>query len=236
MLTKQDQIKDTMRGMTQEDIDIAAENLKYMEPWLAHENFNLTTHELAVMTMQLKEKLEEMLDILKIDRTDPNIKDTAMRIASMYINEWMVGRYDSKPRIEAFPNPNRSEEIIIKKCKVQSLCGHHLAPFFSVATDPNSFCVVAYKPTKEYLGISKISRLVDWYARRPQLQENLCNQIMRDLQEVLESPDVLVYMKNIVHTCEYTRGSEDQEASTTTMVYDGVFKDVDTRRSVIASI
>jgi GTP cyclohydrolase IA len=227
LLTNQDKIKIKIKELNEnpDKWNETAESLINIEPFAPHENTFLTEAQRAVMTEQVSEKMAEILEILKIDKNDPNVQDTPMRIASMYVNEWMVGRYSDKPRIEAFPNKSESEALVAKRCKVQSLCSHHFAPFFTEANQEDSYCVVVYKPSDKLLGISKISRLVDWYARRPQLQENLTNMVRDDLVEVLGSEDVMVYMSNLIHTCEYTRGSTDQEASTSSIALGGVFND-----------
>ena len=234
MLTNQDKIKRKIKKMRNTPKwDETVQNLSEIEPFEPQGNHYLKESERAVMTTQAAEKVAELMEILKIDLNDPNVKDTPMRIASMYVNEWMVGRYAEKPRIESFPNETKQQQLVSKKCKVQSLCSHHFAPFFTQPNNDESYCVVVYKPTDKLLGISKISRLVDWYARRPQLQENLCVMVRNDLVNVLGSEDVLVYMKGLIHTCELTRGSEDQEADTTTVAYGGVFENSEIRKEYI---
>jgi GTP cyclohydrolase I len=233
--TAQDKIKKKIKNLN-DNVDLRAKaisELADIEPFAPHGNHVLTEVQRAIMTEQVAEKFKEILEILKIDKNDPNVKDTPMRIASMYVNEWMVGRYAEHPRMEAFPNDIVGGQFVVKKCKVQSLCSHHFAPFFTEGNSQDSYCMVVYRPTTNLMGISKISRLVDYYARRPQLQENLCAMVRNDLVKTLGSEDVMVYMKNLIHTCESTRGSDDVEATTTSLVFGGVFDDVTIRNQFI---
>jgi GTP cyclohydrolase I len=233
--TAQDKIKKKIKNLNN-NVDLREKvisELEDIEPFAPHGNHVLTEMQRAVMTEEVAKKFEDILDILKIDRNDPNVIDTPMRIASMYVNEWMIGRYSDHPRMESFPNDIVGGQFVVKKCKVQSLCSHHFAPFFTEGNSQDSYCMVVYRPTTNLMGISKISRLVDYYARRPQLQENLCAMVRNDLVKTLGSEDVMVYMKNLIHTCESTRGSDDVEATTTSLVFGGVFDDVTIRSQFI---
>ena len=235
MKTAQDKIKKKIKRL-KGDVKLREKvisELEGIEPFAPHGNHVLTKLQRAVMTEEVAKKFEDILDILKIDRSDPNVLDTPMRIASMYVNEWMVGRFSEHPRMESFPNDIVGGQFVVKKCKVQSLCSHHFAPFFTEGNSQDSYCMVVYRPTDNLMGISKISRLVDYYARRPQLQENLCAMIRNDLVKTLGSEDVMVYMKNLIHTCESTRGSDDVDATTTSLIFGGVFEDVEIRSQFI---
>lgn len=236
MTTKQDDMNNILENISAKRFEEIEEELTAIDNWPAHLNTYLNEEQRAVITAQLKDKFSEILDILKIDKNDPNVKSTPMRIASMWVNEWMIGRYQHEPRIEAFKNVEYSEsvgEIVSKRCKVQSLCSHHFAPFFTSSVNPESYCTVVYVATGEYLGISKITRIVDYYARRPQLQETLSRMVRKHLVKVLGSENVMVYMSNLIHTCEYTRGASDQEASTTTLTHGGIFSDPEIRAQFI---
>ncbi|RLD40774.1 MAG: hypothetical protein DRI86_14665 [Bacteroidetes bacterium] len=236
MTTKQDDMNYILENITAKRFGEIEDELSAIPNWLAHLNTPLSEEQRAVMTAQLKDKFSEILDILKIDKHDPNVKSTPMRIASMWVNEWMIGRYQNEPRIEAFPNAEYSEtvgEIVSKKCKVQSLCSHHFASFFTNSVNPSSYCTITYVATGEYLGISKITRIVDYYARRPQLQESLSRMVRKHLVKIIGSENVMVSMNDLIHTCEYTRGASDQEASTSTLTYGGVFNDPAVRAQYI---
>ena len=118
------------------------------------------------------------------------------------------------------------EIIISKRVDVQSLCSHHFMPFFN--NDSKSYAVIAYKPSKlntRFLGISKLQRIVEFYAARPQLQENLTQQIYNHICRVLGHTDVFVCMKNLTHTCESLRGVRSVCGRTSTILYGGIFKD-----------
>ena len=215
--------------------DQVAKELESIAPFPAHMNCNdskintpITEEMRAVMVNQVKDKMSEIIDILKICQKDENLTSTPARIATMWVQEWMTGRYDEKPRIQTFPNKYRHPQVLVKKCKLQSLCSHHFAPFFTIPADADSYCIVGYKPDEELLGISKISRLVDWYARRPQLQEQIATMIHKDISDTLKIQDVFVYIKNATHTCESTRGAEDESASTTSLVCSGIFDNPET--------
>lgn len=235
-LTAQDEIFSVLDKIIAEDKYSTIESeLDKLTPFPAHMNIydkevnqKINNEMRAVMVDKVKGKLEEILDIMKIDKTDENLKGTPGRIATMWVQEWMTGRFDPKPRIQTFPNQVRSKQVIVKKCKLQSLCSHHFAPFFTNPIDPDSYCIVGYKPEYDLLGISKISRLVDWYARRPQLQEQIASMVHKDICDTLKIQDVFVYIKNATHTCESTRGAEDESAATTTLVCSGIFDDSET--------
>jgi len=236
MQTEQDKIKEILNNLNNEEYNEINKQLDAIEPFLAHENKEISSQTRAVMTKEASEKFKEVFDILKLDyKTDPNLKDTPMRVASMWINELMVGRYQKKPRLESFPIPESwgdSKMMISKKVDIRSLCSHHLMPFFNVATDESSYGLIAYIPTDRLLGISKLQRLVHWYGGRPQLQENLSEQIHQDIHEVIKSKDVFVSLNNIEHTCESLRGVRSN-GRTSSLFYSGVFNDPALRNEAI---
>jgi len=246
MNTEQDKVKKILRerdpGLLNED----EKELLKIDSFSAHENVYIPVEQRAVMTKQVSEKLMEAFDLMKLDyRNDPNLKDTPMRVASMWINEMMVGRYQRKPRMEAFPLQYGNngvavddEEIntgmmISKKVDVRSLCSHHLAPFFDVVSDANSYGLIAYIPTDKLLGISKLQRLINWYGARPHLQEQLTYQIYKEICDTIGSENVFVSLKNINHTCENLRGAKTASGRTSTMQYGGVFKDPALRQEAL---
>lgn len=250
MLTEQDKVKKILKTFTEDNNytrkAAIAEDLKAIIPYPAHENRSITVEERAVMTEQVSEKLKEVFDIMKLDHlNDPNLKDTPMRVASMWINEMMIGRYQHKPRMEAFPlqygdggvavddKEIDTGMMISKKVDVRSLCSHHLAPFHDVVSDDNSYAIIAYIPTDKLLGISKLQRLINWYGARPHLQEQLTYQIYNEICETIDSKNVFVSFKNIEHTCESLRGVKSMSGRTSTMQYGGIFKNSDFRREAI---
>ena len=253
MLTIQDLYKKTLKNIPEEQYTkIINEVLPSIHPFPANHNFALRDEDRAVMTNEVAIKLKEIFDIMKLDYNgDPNLKDTPHRIASMWTNELMIGRYIGEPRLEAFPVESFGESddifgeiggdiipahdnlntIVIKKIDIRSLCSHHFMPFFTEGE--NSYGVVAYIPTDKYLGISKIQRLANWLGARPQLQENLTNQIHKVMCTTLGSNNVFVYLKNLTHTCETLRGAKTECGSTTTARFSGLFMDSAYRKEVI---
>lgn len=253
MLTTQDLYKKTLANIIPDEYESIKNNFYSEIPsFLANHNHAMSDNQRAVMTNEVSIKLQEIFDIMKLDfRNDPNLKDTPHRIASMWTNELMIGRYIQKPRLEAFPREDENEyslrelgedsiyindmnTIVIKKIDIRSLCSHHFMPFFTEGE--NSYGVVAYIPTDKYLGISKIQRLANWLGARPQLQENLTNQIHTEMCNALGSNNVFVYLKNLTHTCETLRGAKTECGSTTTARFSGIFNDNKYRKEVISYI
>ena len=245
MLTKQDITKDILKNMSDDQINDSRRDLDQIASFSGHENVPMTLESRAVMALDVSEKMKEIFDIMKLDhKNDPNLKDTPMRVASMWVNELMVGRYQNKPRIESFPlqfgsdiggvliddSPMEPGMMITKKVDIRSLCSHHLMPFFN---NDGDYGLIAYKPTDKLLGISKLQRLVNWYGSRPQLQEQLTYQIYKEVCDTISSKDVLVIMQNIEHTCESLRGVESVCGRTSTVQYGGCFEDAALRREVI---
>jgi GTP cyclohydrolase I len=250
MLTEQDKLKIVLKSMSKKRYKAALKELNNIPLFKADGNYPLSLDVRAVMANEGSIGLAKLLrDTFRFDLTDPNVKDTPSRVASMWVNELMVGRYTDKPRLEAFPVEEKHlskhsiemlhedasvleyDGIIIKKIDVRSLCSHHLMPFFS--DGKKSFALVAYIPTTKFLGISKIQRLSNWYGARPSLQEQLTWSIYKEMCDTLGTDDVFVIMKNITHTCETLRGAKTEDGSTTTMFYGGKFKDIKKRNEVI---
>lgn len=246
MLTKQDETKKILRELTPEQYAKVVADLAKIDAYPGHENRAIDASGRAVMADQISEKMKEIFDILKLDyRNDPNLKDTPMRISSMWVNELMVGRYQNEPRMESFPLQFAKEDgvlvdgedfepgmLISKKVDIDSLCSHHFMPFMDL--DDNAYAIVAYKPSDKLLGISKLQRIVNWYGHRPQLQEQLTYQIYKHVCDTIGTNDVMVSFHNITHTCESLRGVESECGRTSTMQFGGVFNDGNLRREMIA--
>jgi len=241
MLTEQDKAKAAFAELNEKEIKVIINNLSEIKPFKAHENVEINEYHRAVMVTQVAEKMKEIFSIMKLDIEDPNLIDTPNRISSMWINELMIGRYNKPPRIEAFPKQiatksydemvygesiieNVSSRMIIsKKVDIDSLCSHHFMPFFDIGK--NSYGLVAYKPSDKLLGISKLQRVVNHFAARPQLQESLLTQVHEYIKEVIQSDDVMVMAININHTCESQRGVKSSSGRTSTVIYSGIFSD-----------
>lgn len=299
MATKQDLSKKILKKLSDDDILKIEKELENIPSYAASESAILTDEQRAVMTKQIAEKYKEIFNLAKLDYlNDENLKDTPFRIASMYINELMVGRYSPAPRIEAFPanyyniiqqdmaydNSDmlyaekaakdihikldeitekfykyaetdpvvsnlllkeadklltelmeheerflpkvNTRNMVVKSVDVNSLCSHHFIPFVST-DEKDSRAVIAYIPRlgsdKALLGISKLQRIMDFFGRRPQLQETLNWQIKTFISLILRSQNVMVSFHNIVHYCEKTRGVESHCGSTSSIEYTGLF-------------
>jgi len=165
------------------------------------------------------EAFEQVLDSLIIDRaTDPNSQGTARRLAKMYFNEIMSGRYDPAPECTAFPNDSdtRYEGMLVVRSEIRSMCSHHHQPVSGVA-------YIGILAAHKLIGLSKYTRIAQWCARRGTLQEELCNDIAREIMRVTESEDVGVYIQ-AQHGCCENRGIMAHSSLTQTTVLHGVFR------------
>jgi len=166
------------------------------------------------------EAFERVLDCLLIDReTDPNSKGTARRLAKMYFNEIMEGRYVAGPDCTAFPNDSedRYEGMLVVRSELRSMCSHHHQPVTGVA-------YIGIIAAQKLIGLSKYTRIAQWCARRGTLQEELCNDIAREIQKATEASDIGVYVQ-ATHGCCENRGIMAKSSLTQTTVLKGAFKD-----------
>ena len=181
-----------------------------------------------VITEETKQQLideattafESVLDALLIDReNDPNSQGTARRLAKMYFNEIMSGRYEPGPDATAFPNDSedRYDGMLVVRSELKSMCSHHHQPVTGVA-------YIGILAASKLIGLSKYTRIAQWCARRGTLQEELCNDIAREIMKATGSEDVAVYLK-LTHGCCENRGVMAHDSSTTTTVLCGAFKD-----------
>lgn len=163
---------------------------------------------------------EQVLDTLLIDReNDPNSKGTARRLAKMYFNEIMEGRYAPAPDATAFPNDSedRYDGMLVVRSELKSMCSHHHQPVTGVA-------YIGILAAQKLIGLSKYTRIAQWCARRGTLQEELCNDIAREIQKATDSENVAVYIQ-AVHGCCENRGIMAHSSLTQTTVLRGAFKD-----------
>jgi GTP cyclohydrolase IA len=166
------------------------------------------------------EAFERVLDTLLIDReNDPNSKGTARRLAKMYFNEIMAGRYEPAPDATAFPNDteDRYEGMLVVRSELRSMCSHHHQPVAGVA-------YIGIIAAQKLIGLSKYTRIAQWCARRGTLQEELCNDIAREIQKATGAKDLGVYIQ-AVHGCCENRGIMAHSSLTQTTVLKGAFKD-----------
>lgn len=162
---------------------------------------------------------ETVLDTLLIDReTDPNSQGTARRLAKMYYNELMSGRYDPTPNATAFPNDTEGkyEGMLVVRSELKSVCSHHHQPVSGVA-------YIGIIAGPKLIGLSKYTRIAQWCARRGTLQEELCMDIAREIEFATGSGDVAVYIE-AEHGCCTNRGIMAHSSLTQTTVLKGAFK------------
>lgn len=168
---------------------------------------------------ELTEKFESVLDSLLIDRhNDPNSKGTARRLAKMYIFEIMSGRYDPQPDATAFPNDGEDAYtgMLVVRSELRSMCSHHHQPVNGVA-------YIGIIPNGKVIGLSKYTRIAQWCARRGTLQEELCNDIAREIMKATGTDNVAVYIQ-ATHGCCENRGIMAHSSLTQTTVLKGAFK------------
>jgi GTP cyclohydrolase I len=172
-----------------------------------------------VLIDEATEAFELVLDRLLIDReTDPNSQGTARRLAKMYFNEIMEGRYDPAPDCTAFPNDSedRYEGMLVVRSEIRSMCSHHHQPVVGVA-------YIGILAAEKLIGLSKYTRIAQWCSRRGTLQEELCNDIAREIMKATDSKDVAVHI-GAEHGCCTNRGIMATSSLTQTTVLHGVFR------------
>ena len=178
------------------------------------------------------EAFEKVLDSLLIDReNDPNSKGTARRLAKMYYNEIMAGRYEEAPDCTAFPNnsEDRYEGMLVIRSELRSMCSHHHQPVTGVA-------YIGIIAAEKLIGLSKYTRIAQWCAKRGTLQEELCNDIAKEIMKATGSKDVGVYIQ-ATHGCCENRGIMAHSSLTQTTVLKGAFtKDAGTKKEFMDNI
>jgi len=167
---------------------------------------------------ELTKRFDAVLDDLVIDReTDPNSMGTGKRLAKMYVNELMAGRYYPAPDATAFPNDSedRYEGMLVVRSELRSVCSHHHQPVAGVA-------YIGIIAAQKLIGLSKYTRIAQWCSRRGTLQEELCNDIAREIQKATGAQDVGVYIQ-ATHGCCENRGIMAHSSLTQTTVLKGSF-------------
>jgi GTP cyclohydrolase I len=172
----------------------------------ANGNLPLSSEEKDEMIAAVEQKFSEIFDVMRIDRNDPNSTDTPFRLARMWVKELFAGRYSAAPKITVFPNRRQVGEIVISKgIKVMSVCSHHWQPI-------SGTCAIGYIPRDKVIGLSKFTRIVEWFSRRGQIQEELGEQIADFLVEILDPVAVGVVIDS-KHYCMIARGVEAHDSS-----------------------
>lgn len=185
-------------------------------------NSNISDHikdgELDLLIKEVEQKFQGVLESLVIDtENDPNSRDTAHRLAKMYIREIMSGRYDPAPKNTSFPNDsvNRYEGMLVVRSEIKSMCSHHHQPVNGVA-------YIGVIAAHKLIGLSKYTRIAQWCARRGTLQEELCNDITNEIIKATQSENVGVYLK-LSHGCCENRGIMAHDSTAQTSVLRGAF-------------
>jgi GTP cyclohydrolase IA len=186
-------------------------------------NDNISEHisefELQEIQNELAYKFQDVLETLIIDTdNDPNSEGTAKRLAKMYINELMQGRYFKAPAATAFPNTaeDKYEGMLVVRSELKSVCSHHHQPVTGVA-------YIGIIAADKLIGLSKYTRIAQWCARRGTLQEELCNDIAKEIMDATNAKDVGVYIQ-ATHGCCENRGIMAHSSLTQTSVLKGAFK------------
>lgn len=159
----------------------------------------------------------EIMEVLGLDLTDDSLQGTPKRVAKMYVEEIFSGLDpENKPKIALFENKYQYNQMLVEKnITFYSNCEHHFVPIIGKAH-------IAYKSSGKVIGLSKINRIVQYYAKRPQVQERLTNQIANELKTVLETEDVAVII-DAKHLCVSSRGVKDDTSATVTTYFGGEF-------------
>ena len=180
----------------------------------------LQKHDKEELINEATRAFEGVLDALLIDRiNDPNSQGTARRLAKMYYNEIMAGRYDPAPSATSFPNDStdRYEGMLVVRSELKSMCSHHHQPVAGVA-------YIGIIAADKLIGLSKYTRIAQWCARRGTLQEELANDIAREIQAATDAEHLGVYIQ-ATHGCCENRGIMAHSSLTQTTVLRGAFKD-----------
>ena len=219
-------LKDGKIILTEEEIDAAGDNhisTSVDTPMRAGAFDQSEDEKIAA----IEERFAEIMDILGLDLTDDSLRGTPKRVAKMYVKEIFNGLNPAnKPKMALFENKYKYNEMLVEKnISFYSNCEHHFVPIMGKAH-------IAYISNGTVVGLSKLNRLVDYFAKRPQVQERLTMQIAKELQKDLGTDDVAVLI-DAKHLCVASRGVEDDTSSTVTDFYGGKFKDEKVREEFL---
>lgn len=176
---------------------------------------------------KIEENFREIMHTLGLDLTDDSLQGTPRRVAKMYVKELFEGlKPANMPKLTTFENKYQYNQMLVEKnIQITSNCEHHFLPIIGKAH-------IAYISSGRVIGLSKINRIVDYFSRRPQVQERLTLQVANALKKALETEDVAVVI-DTKHFCVITRGVQDRESSTITSEYSGKFKDLEVRKEFL---
>ena len=215
--------------MNKEQIELIGDNhiSTNINTPLLNSAFDKTDEEKIV---SIQKYFGKIMEELGLDLSDDSLSGTPHRFAKMYVKELFYGlNPENKPKLSTFENKYGYKKMLIEQnINIDSSCEHHFLPIVGYAH-------IAYIPKDRVIGLSKLNRLVDYYAHRPQVQERLCMQILKDLQNTLETEDVIVVI-SAKHLCVSSRGIKDKNSFTTTFEYGGKFEDVNYRNDFFGSL
>ena len=179
---------------------------------------------------EIEKSFSHIMQVLGLDLADDSLAETPKRVAKMYVNEIFWGLdYEAFPKCTTVDNKMKYNEMVVERnVNVQSNCEHHFVVIDGLAT-------VAYVPKNKVLGLSKINRIVEYFSKRPQIQERLTEQIFHTLQFILDTEDVAVLI-DAQHYCVKSRGVEDTGSSTVTVRLGGGFRSDSAARNEFLSI
>ena len=191
---------------------------------LKEDAFEKSDHEKILL---IQKHVHSILETLGMDLTDDSLKGTPLRVAKMFVNEIFGGLHpDKKPKASTFENKYKYNEMLVEKnISLYSTCEHHLLPIIGKAH-------IAYISNGTVVGLSKMNRIVDYFGKRPQVQERLTMQIVKELQKVLNTQDVACVI-DAKHLCVNSRGIRDVDCSTVTSEFGGAFKNTNTKREFL---
>jgi GTP cyclohydrolase I len=176
---------------------------------------------------QIEDKFRDIMNIMGLDLTDDSLQGTPHRVAKMYVKEIFSGlNPENKPAVKLFENKYQYKEMLVERnITFYSNCEHHFVPIIGKAH-------VAYISNGKVIGLSKLNRIVQFFAKRPQVQERLTIQIAEELKRVMETEDVAVLI-DAVHLCVSSRGVQDFNSATVTSSYSGAFNNEATRNEFL---
>jgi GTP cyclohydrolase I len=179
---------------------------------------------------QIEYHFRQIMETLGLDLTDDSLKGTPKRVAKMYVDEIFSGlNPDNKPKVALFDNKYQYYGMLVEKnITFYSNCEHHFVPIFGKAH-------LAYISNGKVIGLSKLNRIVQYYAKRPQVQERLTMQIAKELRSILQTEDIAVLI-DAKHLCVSSRGIKDESSATVTSYYGGRFLEESTRQEFLKNI
>lgn len=187
---------------------------------MIHSNGNviLTEKEIQKKQVKLEKVFTQMIETLGYDINDQQLQETPKRMAKMYVRELFQGSFTEEPKMTVFENTEHCDSMVfLGDISVKSTCSHHFIPFLGKA-------YIAYIPNEKVCGISKLARVVRWFMRRPQIQEEMTKQIADYIEEKLDPKGVVVYIE-AQHLCMIARGVEEYNSMMKTSEVRGAFRD-----------